>query len=604
LWLFKYNEWARSKGAFKFIGKEENMPNLIDVYILPPAAVGRLGGSSRPLENYEWRTDPSIHGASQTVIEPITTLDVADDGIVAPYRPGIIRFRDGKNLRPVAPFFELWVRIQYRNDDPPSFLEEAGAQPDELRDVPLTASLLRLMGGSTSGITYRVRLSNRKAARRTGDDANIFEAVLRIKGDDNERKSLLAFTPPRPGLEPLVFPDRPIPLGSFQVMKPVRRIESEVDLDVLRFRYTPGQGQVYGPPTAVEARGTTADEIFEIVPPVNRILNPRSSWLRYDGSYSTYVNPEPWDTYDGADQDQNVSWGVVDDTCDGIIQASVVVGARRFEATARVFVGPPDYAPDRRPFLSLADDLVDRDQDPASAAHLANDGDKESIKASVADLFERVFETASLINLDAIRRRAIGDNRSFPPGAPNTTSPPFINERSMTPDDVGYSDDRVQAIVPNARPGTLQFTPLVGLAHAPLAHNDELWAFLRNHAERARKMLRPAFGAFSELTPVIESTDPPAPTHRDPRIDRDLAHDMRMPPYMRDEMARALSLTRRQYIEVLRLIDALEARKPAAKAPMASAADTRALTGVAGEGSDLRQRVRAVLARAQAHRKP
>jgi hypothetical protein len=215
----------------------------------------------------------------------------------------------------------------------------------------------------------------------------------------------------------------------------------------------------------------------------------------------------------------------------------------------------------------------------------------------VSDLFQRVFETASLINLDAIRRRALRDN-----GGLQTTKPPFTDERSMTTDDVGFADDRVRAIVPNARPGALQFTSLIGLAHTPLAHDDELWAFVRNQAERARKMLRPAFGAFGELEAVVRSTDAPAPTHRDPRIDRDLAHDMRMPPYMRDEMASALSLTRRQYVEILRLIDALEAAKPTALAPMA-AAEVQTLEGVAGEDSGIRQRVRAVLARARAYRK-
>ena len=29
-------------------------------------------------------------------------------------------------------------------------------------------------------------------------------------------------------------------------------------------------------------------------------------------------------------------------------------------ASTRVFVGPPDYGPDKRPFVSLVDDLLDR----------------------------------------------------------------------------------------------------------------------------------------------------------------------------------------------------------------------------------------------------
>jgi hypothetical protein len=571
------------------------MPNIIDIFILPPAAVARLGGSSRPLENYEWRTDPTIHGASQTVIEPQTTLDVAEDGSVSPYRPGVIRFRDGKNLRPVAPFFELWATLQYRADDPVDILQRAGAKPNDVKETALTASLLRLMGGELAGVTYQIRLANHKAARRTGEDPNTFEAVLRIKGDDHQRKALLAFTPPRPGLDSMVSSERPIPLGMFQVMRPVRRNDLGVDLDVLRFRYTPGRGQVYGPPSASEARGTTTDELFEIVPPENRILNPNSSWLRYNGDYAVYTNPEPWDTYDGADQDDNVAWGVVDDTCDGDFRASVVVGARRFEARARVFVGPPDYAPDRRPFLSLADDLADRDLEPAGAADFVPASTaRDALKASVADLFQRVFETASLVNLDAIRARALGDN-----GGADVGPPPRTDAKSMTVDDVGFADDRIGALTKDPPSGELRFTPLVGLAHTPLAHDDELWAFIRNQADRARKMLRPAFGVFADLPGQARSADAPAATHRDPRIERDLMHDMRMPPYMRDEMARALSLTRRQYIEVLRLIDALETKRPQAAGPLASAAaPSLKAVSVAGEDSELRQRIRAVLARA------
>ena len=571
------------------------MPNLIEIFVLPPMAIARLGGSERPLENYEWRTDPTIHGASQTVIEPQTTLDVADDGSVSPYRPGVIRFRDGKDLRPVAPFFEIWSRVQYRDDDPEDLLQRAGAKPNDVQDTPLTASLLRAMGGDLSGVTYQIRLANHKAVRRTGEDANAFEAVLRLKGDDHRRTPLRAFTPPRPGLNALVSPERPIPLGALQILRPAQRSELGVDLDVLRLRYTPGRGQVFGPPSAVEARGTTTSELFEIVPPENRILNPTSSWLRYDGDYSVYTNPEPWDTYDGADQDDNVAWGVVDDTCDGDIRVSVVVGAARFEARARIAVGPPDYAPDRRPFVSLADDLADRDLEPAdSADFLAASSERAALKASVTDLFQRVFETASLVNLDAIRARALGDN-----GGDNVEPPPRTDRKSMTVDDVGFADDRIRALTQHPPAGSLRFRPLVGLAHAPLAHDDELWSFIRNQADRARKMLRPAFGAFSDLATQAGSADASASTHRDPRIERDLLHDMRMPPYMRDEMARALSLTRRQYIEILRLIDALDAQRPQVAHVPGAPPQAIASVTVAGEESELRKRVRATLARAR-----
>src|SRR2546423_881188 len=45
---------------------------------------------------------------------------------------------------------------------------------------------------------------------------------------------------------------------------------------------------------------------------------------------------------------------------------------------------------------------------------------------------------------------------------------------------------------------------------------------------------------------------------RDPRNPRDGEHDMRMPPYMRDETSAALSLTRRQYDQIMNLADYLQ----------------------------------------------
>jgi hypothetical protein len=597
------------------------MPRLLDIHFRPPLAFGRLGGSARPLENYSWRDDPSIHGASYTVIEPSTSLEVLPDGSVLPYRPSLIQFRDGKDLRPVAPFFELWATIEYTAGD----LDESPAQePDKRRQraagerdvVPLTSRLLSRMGGSLDGVLYTVHVANRKAARRTGEAANAFEARLQVKGNDHQRKELLASTPPVPHQEALVSPERPIPLGSVQVVRPLPRAHLEVDLDVLRIRFTPARGQVYGPPTAAFAEASVSGRLFEIVPPANRILNEKSSWTRYDGDYSKYTNPEPFDTYDGADQGDNVSWGVVDDTCDGTLEASVVVGARRYGALARICVGPPDYAPDRRPFLSLADDLTDRDVEPPSAEDLQQH--TEEARAIVADLFERVFETASLLNLDAVRTRALGDNRnnilSAQQNQTRVDGLPYTDSRSMTVQDTPYADDNVKALIPGD--GTAADTPeqplpysgLIPVAHQQLAQSDELLSFLSTQTERARHMLRRPYGNVSELAPEVAPDAEPSPDHRDPRIDRDRAHDMRMPPYMRDELGTALSLTRRQYVEIMRYLDLLSASRqlpPGQEKLLRATISKAALTAGAPmeEDSALRRRVRQVLDRKRAHQK-
>jgi hypothetical protein len=361
-----------------------------------------------------------------------------------------------------------------------------------------------------------------------------------------------------------VVPERPVPLGWFQVIRPTGGVEAGgVDLGVVRVRFTPGRGEVYGPPAAAVGQDDDTGRFYEIVRPENRILNPAASWIRYDGSYTTYTNPEPSDTYDGADQGASVSWGVVDDTCDGVITAEVVVAGRRLLASARVSAGPPDFAPDRRPFVSLADDLADRELEPAAATDLL--AAEAETQARLADLFQRVWETAGLVNVDAIRQRALGDNDGMLDKA-KVGKLPYTDGRSMRPQDTPYADAKVEAIIPPAgTPAGLPWSDLVGLAHDQLAEEDELIDFLLVQAERVHHMVRPPYGAVSELQPTVKADQAPDPSVRDPRILRDVMHDMRMPPYMRDEMARALGLTRRQYEELMRYVDAIRpAKKPSA----------------------------------------
>jgi hypothetical protein len=92
----------------------------------------------------------------------------------------------------------------------------------------------------------------------------------------------------------------------------------------------------------------------------------------------------------------------------------------------------------------------------------------------------------------------------------------------------------------------------------------------RTQPDRIRHLLRPPFARIADLPaqppdklPTDELGTPPkqvlTPRERDPRVLRDGLHDMRMPPYMRDSDAAPLSLTWRQYREVMALIDHLAA---------------------------------------------
>jgi hypothetical protein len=322
-----------------------------------------------------------------------------------------------------------------------------------------------------------------------------------------------------------------------------------VNLDQLRVRFTPAAGQVYGAPGAISDTDPETNQQHEMVPAANRILKANSPWIGYDAGQA-FNNPQPSDTYDGADRGDSRSFGVVDDTCDAVIEAEVVIaGGARLRASARVFSAPPDFAPDRRPFVSLADDLIDRD--PPSVEPQEDLAD--SLKR-LADLFQRVFETVSLANVDAMRQRSIGGGQ----GGGSASDSPRTDDRSMTPQDAPYyRTDQTAIPAPNAD-AQVPFHDTGVELHAPLADADDLALFLRTKSAHVKRLVRPPYGAFKELAANPSATAGSDPQRRDPRITRDTLHDMRMPPYMRDSDATALSLSRRQYRFLMSVVDALQ----------------------------------------------
>jgi hypothetical protein len=553
--------------------------SVLEIYFRPPMAIARLGGSDTPLESFVWGEDPTVPGAAKTVIEPALTLAVEQDGSIRPYVPGTLRFRDREHFRPVAPFFELWVRYQ--------------STDGVIHDEALSRNLLLAAGATTESLSFVVTAANLKAARRTGDAANGFQAWLEVAGNDHRRHELLASSSRSPTSEPLVLAEHPIRVGSFQVIRPTGGREMGVDLGGVRVRFTPGEGEVYGPPSATEAPAPGPGRVHVIVKEGNRILNGKASWLAYNADYTKFDNPEPSDTFDGADVDpnnplNNVSWGVVDDTCDALIEATLVVeGVRKF-AVARVFVGPPDFAPDRRPFVALVDELADRNLGEPDAVTAA---DVALAEAEIADLFQRVYETVSLADLDATRGNAIADNVAN--GFDGFTQPPRTDRQTMTPADAPYADLTTQLVQPPTPQAPLPYADAAQVAHARLSELDDLVAFFMANGDRVRQMLRRPYGAFRELSENPAASATPDPDHRDPRINRDRAHDMRMPPYMRDSDASALSLTRRQYLQVKALLDFLAPTK-AATATAASRDVSRAPE--TAHELPIRRRVRAFIA--------
>ena len=531
-----------------YIGGEGGVAKLVDVLLLPPLAIGRLGDSKIPVDAFDWAEDLTAHGGGQTVIRPALSLDVQPDGSVRPRLPPVIQFRDapGGAIRPTAPFLEVWGRF----DD-----------SDEPR--PFTSTALVALGGALARVTWQVSVANLKAARRTKDAACGFSAEVKLAANDHVPKALLAVSPNVAGSAPLVRESAPIPLGAVQAIRPIAAAAMGVDMDLLRLRFTPAKGEVYGPPNATRAEDPAAPSTslaqYEIVPAANRVLNPAAAWCLFQPQTQD-DQPEPADTFDGVVDlpDGSMggqSWGVVDDTCDGIVRVTVEVQSERFSASARITSGPPDFAPDRRPFAALADDLADRELPALSDGEIAD----PITVLEVADLLRRVFETVSLTNLDALRTSMLRDN------GPSDGPVPHTDGRSMTADDAPLAD-QTAAILAGSSGGGLGYTLVAGDVHSALADIDNMIALFRDQPDRVKHLIRPPFARFADLPAMPAAqlpTDPLDPgavpvlraVERDPRQPRDQQHDMRMPPYMRDADAFPLSLSWRQYREVIALID-------------------------------------------------
>lgn len=357
----------------------------------PPVAVARVGGSSTPVDAFTWGPgDP--HTVAETRIRPDWTLRVDPDGSVTPELPTELRLRDGALLRPVAPFLELWALT---GDGPAA----------NWTAVPVTPALLAANQVTEANLTFTVTAVNAKAARRAMNAGLRFGTFppITVAGDDHAVVPLRGVSPPAMP-SPMIPTGRSIPLGSVQVLRPRERPAdapwpADVRVEVVRLRFTPGAGHAYGPPQA--ALDQPGAGLPAAVPADRAFLDPAAGW--FNAPRGTAVIPA--DTRDElAGPGEPRSLGVVDDTCDAVVTATVTlprqVPARpqpvTLEARANVTVGPPHYAPDRRPFLSIADEINDREHDPARDAALTDDERGQWVE----DLFERVSETTSLLDLD------------------------------------------------------------------------------------------------------------------------------------------------------------------------------------------------------------
>jgi hypothetical protein len=530
------------------------------IFINPPIAVARLGGSNTPQDAYIWvQADPRYDG--QTAILPTWSLAVLPDATVEPKRPTELIFRDNTLIRPVCPFFELWALVG-----------EPHSAPETWREVPLTPALLAKFGADPSAITVSIDAHNLKAARRTQNPALGFGTYppVAIRGDDYQPAVLFATSPPGTK-RPMIPVGRNIPLGSMQVLRsrrnePGQEWSGGVDVEVIRLRFTPGRGRFYGPPQALQK---TRALPYPAVETANAFLDPKAGWYDAEASVAGEVT-EPADTYDGSERRSGRSLGVVDDTCEARIEVALKLPKAKtpLKAAANVFVGPPDFAPDRRPFLSLADEINDRSADSAARTAAMSPEDRD---AWVEDLFERVYETLSLLNVDYHR-----ETRNITLTG-KQLAPMIANDHVRNPTHTMGGRDALRN--PNytiAAPSPNEPLPLSHHArrqHRAIADLQNLKDFIALTPGRLQSLVRGPFEL--EKTETDETTT------------------MRMPPFMRQSNAEPLTLAAWQYQLLMEWVAQLEA----APAPVAAVAEAAASAPLSDQAV---QRRSAVLARLKA----
>jgi hypothetical protein len=348
---------------------------IIELRILPPVAIGRLGSSTQPVAAYDLVV-PEDKPVGFREIIPMETLTIdKDTGTITTETPKEIIFKDATSvtskdgkIRPVAPFLELFAIT----DDAPDILQ------------PLTPDLLEKAGLSIQNVKWHVKVGNLKLYRRTGDENDKIEAEVDVS-DFKEH--------PLNGLckNFLKGEKKFLPLGHVQAIMPSHQFPG------LRLRFTPAQGKVYGSARKRLKDGGKKFEKDPIITDDSQILyDKEKGWYGYSETSSfnaTYTMPaQIFAGYDDK-KGNHVSWGYLDDECDGVVTAKLETGDKAhypLEARAHICAGPPAFAPDILPVRAVSDEL--------EQILLGTDRDEEVSIDEAEEIVRRAFESITLMN--------------------------------------------------------------------------------------------------------------------------------------------------------------------------------------------------------------
>ncbi|NVZ69386.1 hypothetical protein [Pseudomonas costantinii] len=341
---------------------------ILELRILPPLAVGRLGASEQPLEAFELQTDPANPLDFRRIV-PCESLEVdpASGKILRAYVPQTIRFKDdNRQIRPVAPFLEVYARTS--------------DAPDDLQ--PLTTTLLEQEGLKLDQLHWDIELGNIKLFRRTKDvNDQIHAKLLGLK--THARQPML-------GECAHFLPGRKLPLGHVQFIAPTPEFPQ------IRLRFTPAGGRVYGSRTqrCFMNNGVVELQDDPIIYSDEQVLYDKTkAWLDYSESTGPDLTV-PASIYAGYLNEKNiqVSWGYLDDECDGVAKV-VLTLADGSELVARAVIGagPPAFAPDTLPIRVVSDEIEQLLHGPEIA-------DDEVSLDDATELVLRALESVRLMN--------------------------------------------------------------------------------------------------------------------------------------------------------------------------------------------------------------
>lgn len=346
--------------------------SILELRILPPLSVARLGASDTPLASYALDVNPEAPLGYRTIVPDETLeVDIRSGEIIRAFMPPRIQFRDGDKIRPVAPFLEVFARTA----------------EDVLE--PLTVKLLAQHDLKPEDLEWTVHLGCRKIERRTDDVNDRIEAKLSFT--DHTRR-------------PIEGRCRNFQRGKVLSLGWVQYIRPNEAFPEIRLRFTPAAGHVYGSSPTGEVYDTKKPppaHTDKNVPPERIIYDPKKgSWLGYNESK---VDPPlvtmPGAIFTGYGPD-GLSRGYFDDECDGIISVALTVAGKRLTAFGRVGAGPPTFAPDTIPIRTVADDLE-------QAAFGTTHEDPATLEEA-EEILRRAVETVRLFNSTALNGNTIG----------------------------------------------------------------------------------------------------------------------------------------------------------------------------------------------------